>query len=180
MVEVVETSGRGTEPRPDHPLDDVVGDARTAIHVDRAEHGLQRVGQDRRLLPPAGGVLATPQQQELTEPEPLRHVGQGECVHDTLADTREITLGKLAEPAVGKVGNDPPEDRIAEELEPLVAQRAWVLGAPRPVGHGAFEQRRIGELVANAQRQRMVVARGPVSRHRSVARQAPPRVRSCT
>ena len=34
-----------------------------AVEVDRADDGLERVGQDRRLLPAAGGVLALAQQE---------------------------------------------------------------------------------------------------------------------
>ena len=74
-------------------------------------------------------------------------LGEGEGVDDPLAHAGERSLGQLAEAPVGQVGDDPAEDGVAEELEPLVADGAGVLGAPRAVGHRASEQARVVELV---------------------------------
>jgi hypothetical protein len=38
------------------------------------------------------------------------------------------------------IGDDEAEDRVAEELEPLVRERAFGLGAPRTVRKGPKEQ----------------------------------------
>ena len=152
MVEVVEVGGGLGQPRTDQALDDVVGDRRPAVDVHGPEDGLEGVGEDRRLLPAAGGVLAPPEQEERAEVELLGHVGEGQRVDDALADAGQRALREVGEPAEGEVGDDPAEDRVTEELEPLVADRAGVLGAPRAMGHRALEQLRVGELVPDARR----------------------------
>jgi hypothetical protein len=44
--------------------------------------------------------------------------------------------------------HDHPEHGVAEELETLVRRRPRVLGAPRPMGQGAFEQAWVVERVS--------------------------------
>ena len=50
-----------------------------------------------------------------------------------------------------------PEDRVAEELQPLVGGQATVLVGERPVGQGALEQRRVEHRVAERLTQVLVV-----------------------
>ncbi len=53
--------------------------------VDRAQQGLERVGQQRVLVPPAGDLLTVAEQQMLAEPEPTGDAGQRAHVHDRRA-----------------------------------------------------------------------------------------------
>jgi hypothetical protein len=48
------------------------------------------------------------------------------------------------------VGHDPAEHGVAEELEPLVRPVPRILRAPRTVGQGLAQERRIPEPVAEA------------------------------
>ena len=153
--------------RADQALDEVVGVRRATVDVHRAEHRLEGVGQDRRLLPPTRPVLAAPEQEELAETEGLGHVGQREGVDHALAHAGQRALGQLTEPAVGEVGDDPPEDGVAQELQPLVADGARVLGAPRSVSHRSRQQVRVVELVPDALGEEL-------------EGQPPSRVRACT
>ena len=95
--------------------------------------GLHGVGQDRRLLPPAGQLLALAEQEVLADVELLGHLGQGHRVHDRLADLGEVALGEVRVGAVHVVGDDQAEHGVAEELEALVRRVAGVLRAPRAV-----------------------------------------------
>ena len=120
-------------------------------------HRLEGVGQDRRLHPPARGVLALAEQQAVAELDRQRHLGQRAGVHDRLAQVGELPLGQLLVAAVDEVGDDPAEHGVAQELEPLVGRVAGVLRAPRAVGQGLVQQCRLLELVADPLRQRLQV-----------------------
>jgi hypothetical protein len=117
------------------------GGAGPGHDVDDAEHGLEGVGEDRRLLPPAGAVLALAEQQRLTEPELDGHLRQGGGRHDRRPDLGERPFGQLGVGAEQVVGDDDAEHGVAEELEPLVRRPAGVLGAPRPVHQRRSQQR---------------------------------------
>ena len=101
--------------------------------VGGADDRLQGVGQDRRLLPPAGELLALAEQQVLADAEALGHLGQRHGVHDRLADLGERALVEVGVHPVDVIGDDHAEHGVAEELEPLVRGVASVLRAPRSV-----------------------------------------------
>ena len=61
-----------------------------APQVDDGHHGLQRVGQDRRLLPAAGQLLPASEEQQLAQPEPARHRCQRRLVDDGRPAAREL------------------------------------------------------------------------------------------
>ncbi len=123
---------------------------RTTIEVHRAEHGFERVGQDRRLLGPTRRGLAAAEPDVRPEVDLRRHVGERQRVHDALAEVGELTFGRVIEPPVRDVGDRPTEHRIAEELQPLVAQIPGMLRAPRPMIERLIEQRPIGEPMTDA------------------------------
>ena len=62
----------------------------------------------------------------------------------------QLSLGKVGVGTVQVVGDDQPEDGVAQELEALVGLLAGVLGAPRTVGQCLREQL----LVATSQPKR--------------------------
>ena len=167
--------------RPDQPLDEVVGRRRAAVDVHGTEHGLQRVGQDRRLLAAAGSVLTAGRGAgKSPSPRSLGHGRQRQRVDHALAHTGQVTLGQIGEAAERQIGDDPAEHGIAEELEALVAQRPRVFGAPRPMSHRPGQQLGVGELVPDALGEGPLVTLLDRRQLDQVGRQAAPRVRSWT
>ena len=78
VVEPVEAIGRRRRGAgANEALDQVVRGRRAAVEVDRAEHRLERVRQDRRLLAPAGRVLALAEQQAVADAELARPPRRG-------------------------------------------------------------------------------------------------------
>ena len=94
--------------------------AEPAVEVDRPDHRLDRVGHDRGLVAPAGGLLAAAEQQELAEPERAADLGQRPGVDHGRAQLGQLALGQVGVGAVEGVGDDQPQHRVAEELQPLV------------------------------------------------------------
>ena len=67
----------------------------------------------------------------VAEADLVGHVGQRQRVHDALAEVGELAFGRVLEPPVRDVGHGPTQHGVAEELQPLVALVAGMLGAPR-------------------------------------------------
>ena len=88
---------------------------------------------------PAGGVLPAPEQQRLAEAEPGADGGEGLGAHDGGADPGEVPLRQLRMVAVEVLGDDDPEHRVAEELEPFVRLLARHLGAVGTVAQGEVQ-----------------------------------------
>ena len=72
------------------------GDLEPLVDVDRAEQGLDAVGQDRRLVTTAGGDLAAAEHDVVAEAERAGDVGEGAGVDDGGP--------QLGQPALGQVG----------------------------------------------------------------------------
>src|SRR5690606_11094786 len=121
------------DPAAEQPHDEGVGLLHPGGHVDGAEHRLEGVGEDRGLLPTARLLLPLAEQQVLAEAELVGHLGERHRVDDRLADVGELALAEVGVGVEGVVGDDQPEDGVAEELEALVRLVAGVLGAPRAV-----------------------------------------------
>jgi hypothetical protein len=88
--------------------------------VDGADQGFDGVGQDRVLLPPAGGPLPAAEQDVVAEPElpgdrRERLLGDGRGPH-----ARKVALGDVRVGAVEVLGDDDAEHRVPEELQALV------------------------------------------------------------
>ena len=93
------------------------------------------------------------------EIEVLGDFGQRDRIDHALAQVGQLALGHVVA-VVHHVGDRPAEHGIAEELEPLVADRAGSLGTPRPMGERTTQQRFIGEVVADAIGQRCEIRVG--------------------
>ena len=65
--------------------------------------------------------IAFRQYRDLPEVDLTRHVGERHRVDDALAEVGERSLGEFGEPAEHEIGDHPPEDGVAEELEAFVA-----------------------------------------------------------
>ena len=126
--------------RVEQEVHDVGGDGDAAAEVDRADDRLDGVGQDRGLVATAGGVLATTQLDVGAEADLTADAGQCAGVDDGRAELGQVTLGQVGMGAVESLGDDHPEHRVTEELQPLVGRQTAVLVGEGTVREGALEQ----------------------------------------
>jgi len=127
-----------------------------ALEIHRADEGLQGVGQDRRLVAPAG-ALFTPAKPDIgAEPEGSRHPGQGPHLHHGRPQLGQLALGQVGIAAEQGVRDDQAEDRVAQELEPLVGGQPAVLIRVGTVREGALQQRRAQPGVDGPQQLRTI------------------------
>ena len=119
------------------------------VEVDRADHGLQRVGQDRR---PLAARRSAPRPRPAAARRQARSTASWcrvSCL-TRLARTRDRSpSGSAARRSYSRCGHGQVEHRIAQELEPLV-----VVGREAAVGQRALQQARVGEAVLQARLQR--------------------------
>ena len=169
------------------PQDELAGGVPSTVEVDGGDHGLHRVGEDRRLVAAAGRVLALAEQQARAEPELGRDLGEHLGVDDRGAQLGELAFGQLGVLGEHVVGDDDPEHGVAEELEPLVRHVLGVLGAARPVRERPSDQLGVAELepengvepergfasIASSDDVRLRTANSRAGRRRSRRRRAP-------
>jgi hypothetical protein len=143
-------------------MDHLCGVVEAAAEVDRADHGLDRVGEDRGLVAAAGRLLALAELDVIAQADGAGHLGQGAGVDDGRPQLGQQPLGQRGLGEVEGLGDDHPEHRVAEELQPLVGGQATVLVRIGPVRQGKVQQLvgqlRTAELLA--QRVQPVVRRG--------------------
>ena len=106
-------------PQPQHKS---AGGIETAVLIDRRDHRLQRIAQQRLFAPPARQHLGPAQFQHIAQPYPARHIGTG-----FLADQRVETGGKLAFACVRvgrqqRLGHHQPQHPVPQKLQPLVVR----------------------------------------------------------
>jgi hypothetical protein len=106
---------------------------------DRADQRLDAVGQDRRLVPAAGGLLAPAQPQVLAELEVTGNPRQRAHVHHSGAQLGEPALGEVRMVAEQRLRDDDAEHGVPEELQPLVRRQPTVLVRERTVGEGVLQ-----------------------------------------
>jgi hypothetical protein len=145
------------------------------LEVDRADQGLGGVGEDARLLPPAGQLLTTAQVEVRAEPvlpEGGGHSGEGVHVHDARPELGQLPLGQLGVVAVEPLGDDDREHRVAEELQALVGGQPAVLVRVRAVRERQGEEL-LGDLHTQRREKGPAIVRGPLRgafRHPPVVR----------
>ena len=62
-------AGRGLDQAVEEPVDQAAGRFEVVVEVDRPDQRLHGVGEDRGLVPAAGGLLALAEAQEVAEAE---------------------------------------------------------------------------------------------------------------
>jgi hypothetical protein len=138
------TAGRGhDQQRVEQPVHETARGLQATADVHGADQGLERVGQDRVLLPAAGGLLTASQQQVGTDAavaQPARDPGQRRHVDHGGTQFGQLTFGEVGLAAVELVGDDQAEHRVAQEFQALVGRQATVLVGEGPVGQRQAEQ----------------------------------------
>jgi hypothetical protein len=103
------------------------GSVQALVDVDGTEDRLEGVGQDRGLVPAAGGLLAAAEPDVVAQGEVAAHIGEGPHVDDRGAQLGQLPLRQLGVATEQRVGHDQAEHRVAEELQPLVGGQPTVL-----------------------------------------------------
>ena len=124
------TGGPDLDPIPQEAHDHLLGGVPSPVDIHRADECLGRVGEDRRLLPTPGLILALAEHQGVTYVELGGQLGQGRRVHDRSSHLGQLTFGHVGISAEHVVCDHQSENGVAEELEPLVGARPRVLRAP--------------------------------------------------
>jgi hypothetical protein len=115
-----------------------------AVEVDRAEHGLERIGQDGGVAEAAGAHRAGSQHQDVAEPERFGQARQAVFAHQARAQLREVAFAGPRAGAVQGLAGDEVDQGVAEELQSFV-----VGGARRgTVRQRLRQQLRVAERVA--------------------------------
>ena len=128
----------------DEAVEEVVHEAPGGVDAVLQEHGpdqrLHRVGEDRGLVPPAGGLLAPPEVDERPEVEAARDLREGARVDDRSPQLGELTLRQVGEGREEVLGDHQSEDGVTEELEAFVRGQPTLLVRVRAVRERPFEQ----------------------------------------
>ena len=120
-------------PRPEQALQEQVADLDAPVQIQGAEHGLQPVGQDARLLPAARELLAAAEHDGPAQAQPSGHVRQRRHVDHRRAELGQLALGETGEPPVRQVGDHQSQHRVAQELQTLVGDVEAVFEGERAV-----------------------------------------------
>ena len=131
----------GLDQRVEQQVHDVGGGLEAAAEVDRADHRLDGVGEDRGLVAAAGGLLAAAELDVLAEADRARPTSASARALTTAARSLASRPSERSGwRAVERLGDDHAEHRVTEELQALVGGQAAVLVGERAVREGALEQ----------------------------------------
>ena len=145
----------GVEELPHHAK----GGVEPTVEVDRGRHGLAGVGEERRLVASPGLLLPLAEEEPLAEAQLIGDSGQAGLVDHQGPAPRQLPLGAEGLALHEEVAHRQVEDRVAEELEPLVVLpvRRRVLVEVRRVGERHLEQTPVPEVVAESGLEDVVV-----------------------
>ena len=127
---------------PEKPKNQRLGGQKPAVQENRAENGLQRVGQERVALPAALGFLALAEQQVLVQAQGAGRVGQAFFLDQAGPDSGHLPLGGLRKAPVDLLADAQLQHGVAEELQPLVV----LAGVFSLIGVRTMDQRAAQEL----------------------------------
>src|SRR3569623_350768 len=140
--------GGGLDQRVEQQVDDHGAGLEPTGEMHGADHRLDGVGQDRRLLAATGRGLATTVLGGAAQPDLASHAGQRAGVDDGGAQLGEVTFGEVGVDAVERLGDHAAEHRVAEELQALVGRQATVLVGVRAVRQRALQQLGVQDRLA--------------------------------
>ena len=135
---------RGSKPWRDEGAHKFAAGNPAAVEMNRSDERFERVGQDRIATESSALQLAGPQVQRITEVEIARDRGEGRLADQARTQARQLAFVRLGEFLEKKFGNDHVDQRVAEELQPLVVARTSAAVSQR-----AFAQPRVVEAVGD-------------------------------
>ena len=118
-----------------------VDHAEAGVDIDRAEHRLQHIGQQRRPVPPAGFFLPLAEQNVASQVQGLGDAHQPGFADDPGPEFGQFALRRIRITMVQVVAYHQAQDRVAEQFQALVALAA--AAPPMAVGsvlQGEVEQ----------------------------------------
>jgi hypothetical protein len=159
VVEPLELDG--LDPLGEQALDDLDRRDEPTVEVDRREDRLERVGEDRWLGAAARLLLALAEHHPLADAELAGDLAQAGLAHDLGAGHAELAFPELRIPRHQLVAHDQVEDRVAQELEPLIVEMLplFFVGNAR-VSEGLSQETGITKLIPDALFERMHVSLG--------------------
>src|SRR5262249_9756581 len=92
----------------------------SAVEVDRAEHSLECIDEERLLGSSSGLFFALPQIQVAAQMNPLRVFDQIRGTHEESFQFRKLALAESGMRLKKKVGDQKAQNRIAEKFELFV------------------------------------------------------------
>ena len=104
-----------------HPMDESRSLSNAAVQINRREHRLSGVRQNRRPFPSAAGLLAPAQFQEPAQVQLFRHLVQTLLAHQRRPDTGQIPLRQIRVLSKQELRRHKAQNGIPQELQPLVA-----------------------------------------------------------
>ena len=121
------------------------------VEVDRRDERLEAVGDQGELLRASRPRLAGAHPQEPSDAEVSPLPGESRRGNEVRLDLRERPLLQVRKEAENELSDDEAQNRVAQELEPLVVGRTdlAVLVAEGLVRERALEKRPVAELVAD-------------------------------
>src|SRR6185437_6464778 len=153
VVEVVGLGGGPGQAVADQPEDQRAGGVPAGVEVDGADDGFEGVGQDGRLGPAAGRLLAPAEEEDGPDAEAFGDLGEDPGVDDGGPDLGELPLGEVGVEAVAVLGHHQPQHGVSEEFEPFVRRRPVLFAAPAAVRQGLLEQPGITKVIRQPFRQ---------------------------
>src|SRR5659263_468253 len=109
--------------------------------VRGADDGLHGVGEDRVLVPASRHELPAPQADVVAQLEVARHLGEGALRDGGRPHLRERPLGDFRMLAEEEFRRHESQDRVTQELQPLVGGNPPGLVGIRPVGERELQDR---------------------------------------
>src|SRR3954466_8264869 len=142
-VQAGAAGGRFGQQRVEQAVHERSGRVQATTEVHRPDQRLEGVGEGRVLLPAAGRLLPTAQEQvwaDAAVAEPARDLGERRHVDHRRPQFGQLALGEVRLAAVELVGDDQAEHRVAQELQTLVGRQSAVLVGVGPGGERQPEQ----------------------------------------
>jgi hypothetical protein len=140
-VPVERPGGRALVGVVEEPVEEPLRGDEPVLEEHGREHRLERVGEERGLLPPTGHLLAAPQPEELADSQLASDAGEPGLVHDRGPHLGQLALARPGEALHQPVGHEQVHDGVAQELEALVVLPGLV---PVLVDPGLVRQGREG------------------------------------
>ena len=118
-----------------------------AIHVDRAQDRLARIGEDHGLLPSAGARLARRHDKLLPKLKRVRDIRAAALADERVIMPGEFNLAGLRKLHVKQGGDRKAQDAVAQEFQPLIVMPAMA-GARAGMGERLGQQALVRECIA--------------------------------